>query len=161
MSDTEDRVIEQPEISSTFAVTDEASANWVVRKIIECRAYAQHCTEWCERECARAEHDEQFLLMRFGAQLREFLQTRLADQGNRRRSVGLPAGTIGFRKEPSRLVIDDEDAVRAWAKAHHPELLVVTERLSKSALDELVERTGEVPESGVHVQPEQDRFYVK
>lgn len=161
MSDTEDRVIERPEVAPTFAVTDEASANWVIRKIIECRAYARRCAEWCERECARAEHDEPFFLMHFGAQLREFLQTRLADQGHRRRSVGLPAGTIGFRKEASRLVIDDEDAVRAWARAHHPELLVMTERLSKSAMDELVQRTGEVPESGVHIQPEHDKFYVQ
>lgn len=161
MSDTEDQVVECPEVTPAFAVTDEASANWVVRKIIECRVYAQRCKEWCERECARANHDEQFFLMRFGSQLRDFLGAQLVTNGNRRRSIGLPAGTIGFRKEASRLVIDDDDAVLTWAKSQHPEQLVITEKLSKSALDDYVKNTGEIPDRGVHIQPEQDRFYVK
>ena len=60
-----------------------------------------------------------------------------------------------------KLVVDDEQAVLAWAREHHPEMVAVVERLSKTALNEHVGRTGEVPDAGVHVEPERERFYVR
>jgi hypothetical protein len=150
-----------PEVSGTFSVHDASSANWLIRQIVECRAYAQRCAEWAQREQRRAEREEQFFWVRYGPQLRAYVQGMIAEQGGKRKSVALPAGIIGFRTEAAKIVIDDEDAVVTWAKQHAPALVTVVERLSKSALNEHMEKTGELPEKGVHVEPEHEKFYIR
>ena len=148
-------------VLETFNVHDESSANWLIRKIVECRAYAQKCAEWAEREQRRAQREEEFFWVRYGPQLREYVQAQITEQGGRRKSVSLPAGVAGFRKEAAKIVVDDEAAVIAWAKEHRPELVTVVEKLSKSRLNEYVEATGELPALGTHVEPEHEKFYVK
>jgi len=59
----------RPEVPSTFAVTDAASANWVIRKIVEARAYAARVRHWSALEIRRAEREEQFFIRRFGVEL--------------------------------------------------------------------------------------------
>lgn len=151
----------EPEVPATFMVVDDGSANWLIKKINECRAYARRCADWAEREQRRAQHEEEFFWARYGAQLRAYIQRKIAEQGGRRKSVSLPAGTAGFRKEAAKIVIDDELAVLAWAKACQPALITVVEKLSKSALNAHVESTGELPDQGVHVELEHEKFYVK
>ena len=51
-------------VPETFAVDDAASANWLVRKIVETRAYAKHVKEWADGELRRAEREELFFLHR-------------------------------------------------------------------------------------------------
>jgi len=161
IADDADDVPMLPEISEQFSVHDESSANWVIRQIIERRAYAKRCAEWCEREQSRARHEEEFFLFRYGQQLLEFARQKIAAQGGRRKSVNLPAGTLAFRKAPSRIVVDDEAAVIAWAKLNQPELVTVVEHLSKSALNRMVETTGELPDTGVHIEAEREDFYIR
>jgi Bacteriophage Mu Gam like protein len=151
----------EPEMPEQFHVHDDDSANWVVRRIVECRAYAKRCAEWCDREQTRAKREEDFFMFRFGPQLLEFARQKIAAAGGRRKSVALPAGTIGFRSEPLKLVVDDEQAVIAWAKQHYPSLISIIEKLSKSALNEHLESTGELPDAGAHVEPPREKFYVK
>ena len=150
-----------PEVPEAFSIHDDGTANWLVKKINECRAYAQRCGEWAERERRRASREEEFFWFRYGAQLRDYVQRRIADQGARRKSLSLPAGVAGFRKEAAKIVVDDEAAVLLWAKEHQPALVTVIEKLSKSALNAHVETTGELPEAGVHVEPEHEKFFVK
>jgi hypothetical protein len=125
-----DELIATPEVPERFSVNDDSSANWVVRKILEARAYARHCQEWCERELARARRDEEFFLFRFGRQLEEYAKEQIEREKGRRKSVNLPAGTIGFRKEGPKLVVDDEAVVIAWAKQHLPDAVQIVERLT-------------------------------
>ena len=61
-----------------FRVCDEASANWVVRRIAEARKYAEHVEAWAATELRRAEREERFLLERFGPQLEAWARERLA-----------------------------------------------------------------------------------
>jgi hypothetical protein len=153
--------IPSPSVPQDFCVHDDASANWVVRQIVERRAYARRCTEWCEQEQARAQHEEDFLLFRYGPQLLEYARSRITGAGGRRKSVNLPAGVVGFRSEPSELVVDDERLVIQWAKTYLPDAVTVVERLSKSELNEHVEQTGELPGAGAHIEPAREKFYVK
>jgi hypothetical protein len=148
-------------VPPTFAVTDQQTANWLVRRIVECRAYAERCAAWAEAERRRAERDEQFLLFRFGGQLAEYVRRQIAEGGGRRKSATLPAGTTGFRTMPAKLLVDDEQVVLAWAKQHAPDLVVVTERLSRSGLVDHMKSTGELPPRGVRVEPAREAFYVK
>src|SRR5437870_2612266 len=95
-------------VPEEFGVVDDSSANWVVRRITEARAYAKRCAEWCEREQVRARRTEEFFLFRYSAQLSTWTQGKIAEQGGRRKSVSLPAGLVGFRHEPAKLVVEDE-----------------------------------------------------
>lgn len=151
----------RPEALEGFAVNSDETANWVVRKIIEARAYHQRCADWCAGEQARAKRTEDFFLWRFGNQLRCWLDAKLVERGGRTRSINLPAGTLGLRRLAGRLVIEDEAAVLEWAKSHQPQLVVVTEKVSKSELNSYVSETGEMPSSGARVEPAHDSFYVK
>lgn len=75
--------------------------------------------------------------------------------------MNLPSGRIGFRKINSKLVIDDEKAVLAWCRSELPDAITVVERIAKTLIDEYAAKTGVIPDEGVHVEPEGERFYVK
>ena len=60
-----------------------------------------------------------------------------------------------------RLVIDNERTVLLWAKLNCPSAIAVVEKLSKSVLDEQMEKTGVVPEEGIHVEPERQKFFIR
>ena len=152
---------ESPAIAPAFTVHDAQSANWVVRKIVEARAYAERCAQWAEHEKMRARREEDYLLLRFGRELRDFALAAIAEQGSRQKSISLPAGRIGFRHAGMKLVIDDEEAVLRWARKTQPNLVVIQESISKSGLNQYFEDTGEIPPSGVRVEPEDEKFYVK
>lgn len=144
-----------------FSVDCQDHANWVVRKISEARAYAERVKQWADREAARAAREEETLLFLFGRQLEAWTEQQIEQLGGKRKSVPLPAGTVGFRSTQSKIVIDDEGLVLSWAKANCTQAVTVVERLSKSVFNEFVEKTGEVPDSGVHVEPAAERFFVK
>jgi phage host-nuclease inhibitor protein Gam len=148
-------------LPDTFHVSDDASANWVVKKIVEARTYAERCQEWCRREQVRARREEEFFLFRFGAQLASFARKKLAEQGGRRKSVFLPAGQIGFRSEPAKLMVDDEALVLEWAKREMPTIVQMIERVPKSDLNDLLKSTGEMPDAGAHIEPAAERFFIK
>ena len=144
-SDGATETLEVALVPEQFAVRDNSSANWVIRKILESRAYAKRCAEWCEQEQARARRTEEFFLVHYQQQLIDFARQQLREENGRRKSVNLPAGRIGFRAEPAKLIVDDEATVIAWAKQNKPALVQTIERLSKIALNQHVETTGEIP----------------
>ena len=133
----------------------------MIKKIVECRIYADRCDEWCAREKNRARRDEEFFLFRFGAQLADFIRQKIAGDRGRRKSVSLPAGVVGFRTEAEKIVVDDEDAVVKWVRENHPEFITTVERLSRSGLNEHIQRTGELPDAGLHIEPAREKFYVR
>src|SRR5687768_10409667 len=84
-----------------FSVNSDSTANWLVRKIAECRAYRERIERWAAMEIKRAEREEAFFMTRFGRQLETWARRQIAKQRGRK-SVKLPAGTVGFRTEPTR-----------------------------------------------------------
>jgi hypothetical protein len=46
-------------IPKQFAIDNEKSANWLVKRIQQSRAYAQKVKEWAEQELRRAAREEQ------------------------------------------------------------------------------------------------------
>jgi hypothetical protein len=150
-----------PVVAAQFEVKDDASANWLIRKINECDAYSKRCADWCEREQRRARRDQEFLMFRYGNQLTDFVRRRIAETGGRRKSINLPAGVAGFRTEAEKIVLDDEDAVMAWSREHHPDFIITIEKLSKARLNEHIERTGKIPDVGVHIETAREKFYIK
>lgn len=148
-------------LPSGFHIHDHESAAWVVRHIRTARAYGLRVREWAERERRRAECEEKRLLFMFGGQLRVWAQSEIAKLKGRRKSLSLPSGVLGFRASRASVVIDDEQAVLDWARKHCPSAIVVSERLSRTAFNEHVAATGEVPDVGVHLEAEREVFYVR
>lgn len=148
-------------VPDKFAVVDEQTANWVIKRIQSARAYGARVEAWGQQELRRAEREEQTLMFLFGRQLQDWAKAQIEKLNGQRKSLNLPAGCIGFRKVNSKLVIDDDQVVLLWAKANCPRAVLVVERLSKSVIDEYVETKGVIPDEGVHVEPESERFYVR
>jgi hypothetical protein len=144
-----------------FVIDNENKANRLLRKLSELRSYRARVDEWAAREKARACHDEQFLLMRYGCQLQAWAAAQIAAQGGRRKSVSLPAGIAGFRHSPARLIVDDEAKVISWAKGDCPDAVRLVEKLSRSTLNNHFQQTGEIPTHGAHLEPECDEFYIR
>jgi hypothetical protein len=145
--------------NETFSVRDAATANWVIRKITESRAYGRKVRAWAEAEVKRAEREENQLLHRYGGQLEEFARQQIYLQHDGRKSVSLPAGTIGFRIEPTRLAIDDEQTLIRWCREHLPSAIRIMQTMLKAPLMEHLKATGECPK-GTDIIGGAERFYI-
>lgn len=122
-ADESDGNIER-EIPHEFKVRDEGSANWLVRKVVDARSYAKRVQTWAALEIRRSENDEHFLMHRYGAQLEAWAREQLGAGGNRRRSIALPGGTVGFRSIAMRLSIVDETLLMGWCAVNLPNTVV-------------------------------------
>jgi hypothetical protein len=147
-------------VPKEFCIDSEERANWLVRKIVAARDYSERVKTWCEQEQRRAIREEQTLMFLFGRQIEAWARDEIVEL-HKRKSLALPAGCVGFRTVASKLVIHDERLVLGWAKQACPQVIVIVEKLSKAALDHYVEKTGDVPDSGIHIEPEAERFYIK
>lgn len=154
---------DRPIVPDRFRIHDEATANWLVRRVVEVRCYRDRVKAWAEREVRRADRDETFFLDRYGAELGAWLRCQLSEQRGRRRSVALPGGTVGFRRQSPKWVVLDEPAVLAWAETACPEAIetITTTRLRKRAFVEHLTRTGEMPPLGAELQSAADRLYIR
>jgi len=175
---------EPPMVPEAFAVRDASSANWLVRRIVEARRYADHVRAWAALEIRRAERDEQFFLQRYGGQLEEWANAEINAREGRRRSICLPAGTSGFRRGRPHLLIHDADGLLSWCRTNLLDALVLeinatgveaeklrqfqrencaharsVESLSKSVVEQHVRDTGECP-NGAEIACG-EKFFVK
>ena len=127
----------EPDVPERFSVRDEGSANWVVRKVKEARAYVEHVEAWAAAEIRTAQRQEQFFLRRFGHQLQAWLAGQIGDCDGRRKSFQLPAGTVGLRARPPRVEVTDYEALISWCRERLPEALTVCVEASGAEAEQL------------------------
>lgn len=144
-----------------FAIDCEEHANWLVKKVVAARTYAARVKQWAEREQRRAAREEQTLMFLFGRQLETWTRSEISKLRGRRKSINLPAGMVGIRVVGPSLKVDDEDRVIAWAMTYCPAVVITLPKLSRIALKDHFEATGELPEAGAHIEPESERFYLR
>jgi phage host-nuclease inhibitor protein Gam len=148
-------------IPKQFAIVDENSANWLVRKIMAARQYIINVKAWADLEQKRAQREEMTLMFLFGRQIENWTKDQIDKLDGRRKSISLPAGTVGFRSEKRKLVIDDDDTVLGWVRKNLPAAIKTEETLMKSVLNEHFDKTGEVPDVGAHVEPASEKFSIR
>jgi len=158
-SETEKTALVVAEVDERFHFHDEQSASWVVRKIVEERVHRQRVAEWFESETRRSERREAFLLHRFGAELAEWTRRQLSRQCARQRSIHLPAGRIGFRVEPTRIVVADQPQLIAWCRSHLPSAVKVVQSVLKNELRQHIRNTGECPH-GAQIIGGGEKFFI-
>ncbi|MGN6726123.1 MAG: hypothetical protein ACTHLZ_09410 [Tepidisphaeraceae bacterium] len=112
--------------SDQFSISDESSANWIVRRIVEARAYARRVETWAAIEIQRSTSDERRFLHRFGPQLETWLRQEITAHHLRRKSIALPAGQLGLRKAPNRLDVIDPNQATTWARQNLPASVRIT-----------------------------------
>lgn len=148
-------------VPKEFCIDSEERANWLIKKIIAARDYSERVKAWCEQEQRRAAREEQTLMFLFSRQIETWVKSEIKKLNGRRKSLNLPAGATGFRSVGPRLVVDDESAVLKWAKLNLPDAVVIVEKLSKTVINEHAERSGEIPDEGVHIEPAHEKFFIR
>jgi hypothetical protein len=143
---------------ATFEIKDTNSANSIVRKIVEARAYARRVKRWAATELRRAERDEQLFLRNYGRQLEDWARAELA-KDRRRKCLRLPAGTLSYRIEPKKLQPKDDEKLMAWCRRYLPSALVDRTLIVRDVLTKYVQKTGRCPDGGVIMGGKQG-FYI-
>ena len=149
----------EPVVPDQFVVNDAATANWVVRRIVQARQYRDKVEAWAAGEMRRAEREEAFFLGRFSQQLQAWVKAELGSQP-RRKSINLPAGTIGYRTEATKLLIENDDRLLQWCRSNLENAVKTEHRVLRSRVMEHVAATGEVPD-GTELGGGGEKFYVR
>ena len=148
------------DVPPAFAIRDAATANWLVRRVVEAREHAVRAKAWAATKVRRVEREESQLLYLFGQQLQTWVRAELERLRHRRRTVFLPDGQVGYRRNPGRMLVEDEAAALAWAREHCPEAVRVTLSLNKTVLRETAER-GNVIIPGARTVEPADEFFLR
>ncbi|HEV2293571.1 MAG TPA: hypothetical protein VGR35_06925 [Tepidisphaeraceae bacterium] len=172
-------------VQREFVVDSEEAANSLVRSVKHEREYACRVEVWAATEIKRARRREEYLLQRYGHQVEAWLRRRLEGERDRRRSINLPAGSVGFRAAPAKVHVTDTTALLTWVKANLIDALQVqvsavgsdasrlaewqaaeglesqlTESVSKRLVNAYVAEIGELPE-GTGLEPAHDQLQIK
>jgi hypothetical protein len=148
-------------VPKRFCIDSENAANWLVRKVVAARNYGVAVKAYSEKELRRASREEEVLLFLFSRQAEEWARVEIERLGGRRKSIILPAGSMCLRHEKTKLIVDDEQAVIAWARSRVPQAIQTAEKLLKSVLNIYFESTGELPEAGAHLEREREKFSIR
>ncbi len=167
------------EAEQKFAVTDDKSANWVLRKLAECDVAEAEIEEMMEAEIKAIQdrgekllkpilNNRQFFTDAYGSQLESWAAEKLKD--SKKRSVPLIHGVVGFRAGRESLVVDDEEAAIATAEAY-PEFanfVRVKKEIAKTELREWLKENNVTNFVGLdgltptaHIERGVDTFYIK
>ena len=160
-----------PVTAERFAVTDESSANWVLKKLAHLENRRNAAQVMIDQEIESItkrgreitdplEKNIEFFRSAFGVQLQNWAAEQVA--GQRARSVKLLHGTVGFRKQPDRVnVLDEARAIEIAEALGIPDLVRVRKELSKSAAKAALGTPEGAALAGVvELQPGSDAFYI-
>ena len=159
---------EQPE----FRVTDEASAEWVLERIMNAEADAARdrlklkaVAERLEAAIKASEKRAEWFRGRYGSELEEFARVRL--EGAKTKTLKLTWGSISFRSVKGGLRVSDPEAALKWAKQYAPESVKVSESFQITKLpdkwreDLLVSSPEDLAERGFAVAADSEAVSIK
>lgn len=159
---------ERPE----FRVTDEASAEWVLEKIMNAEADAARdkiklkaVVERLEAAIKASEKRAEWFRNRYVGELEEFARERL--EGAKTKTLKLTWGSISFRTVKGGLRVADPEAALEWAKQYAPESVKVSESFQITKLpdnwreDLLVSSPEDLAERGFAVAADSEAVSIK
>lgn len=164
-NDTPEIVTTEP-TDERFVLDSEEKVNWLLRKLANIEAEKQRITVQYQTMLAALVSDEKSLRFRFEDDLRAFAALKLAEGGNRRKTVHLLQGSLCFRTLPQALKVTDNISAIAFAKMTGLRCLeTVTEEKFDAAIyrqraQEVLEERGEIL-PGIEVLPERETFAIK
>lgn len=146
-----------------FHITDRTSAEWVLEKMSQ-NATALKALELrretllqnLERQQQEIERRAAWLNHRFGAELREWATSQLA--GQKRRSLQLDWGKIGFRKTHGAVKVFDVPNAVFWLEKHCPKAVQMEPKVLVSQIPENLRDA--LPTNCFDYTPPEDKFYI-
>jgi hypothetical protein len=142
---------------SEFHVTNDAAANWYLRKLANIEAEKRRVKAQAEAIVRQLDAEAERLRYLYEAELQEYVRQKVADGGNRRRSVHFLQGTCAFRTVPATVRITDTLAALDYATRCLPEAVKTQQVLDTARYRQIVEATGELL-PGVELTPDQEIF---
>ena len=131
-------------VRAPFTIDDAHKASWAVDKIMIARARVERVKAQFQAAVNEAELEARDAEAFFLPLLEEWYDANPPRKG---KTIKLPHGNLSKRTVPGGPRVTDPDAVLAWAKEHGiPGLIRVREEISKTAVKEYVESTGDLPD---------------
>lgn len=149
---------ELPEERPIFEITDEPTAEWVVSKLAMWKGEIARRKEAAAAYVADAQRNLDYLNWRFNHDLAIYTTNALKTE--KKKSIKLASGTLGFRVQKPKIVVDDEGVVMRWADDNCPDAIKKVESILKTPLNDHFKATGELPD-GCSLTEESQAFYVK
>lgn len=166
--------VEQTDKKETFKVTDNSSADWVLRKLAALEAQENSNNQLAQQNIDRIKQwrDKKSQETR---QSREYFEFLLTDYFNQQRAkdpkfkLDTPNGRVSARKVPRKWKYDDENLVKSLKQADAKDFIRIKEEPDKKALKKAAQVTdaGDVVTEdgvkldGVHVDPATYKTVIK
>lgn len=159
-----------------FQVTDEASADWVLERIMNAETEKARLEtkrraviENLDRQVADAQRRVDGLHYRFDNELAHYAAGEL--EGKKTRTLNLAYGRLSFRTVKGGLRVKDQDEALEWARQECPEAVAVKLSFSISAVPEPMKEglaarlagsgADDLARRAFELRPDEDRFTVK
>lgn len=122
--------VQQEQAEDTFVVDSMEKADWVLSKIAKCRARMQENEAYAKKQIEKfktwleeVNAVENESISYFENVLTPYLESAIA--GTKKKSVKLPNGTIGFRKNTN--FVKDDNALFDYVKSNAPAYIKIKE----------------------------------
>lgn len=138
--DAETGEVLRPYIAEGFSVKDQASFDWVMKKILDAETdmnarQMKHnfILEQMKAEMKQAQSRVEWLKARFGPELEAYASQRIEEEQAKRpgkkvsKTIQSLFGKVSFRTVAGRLKVKDDEKALDWAKKFFPGAVKVTE----------------------------------
>ncbi len=155
----------ETETRPEFHITDEAAANWYLRKQANIEAEKARVQQQAAQIVRQLDADAESLRHLYESELQEWTRKELARRKSRRKSLALLQGTCQFRICPASLKISDPAAALDFSRRNLPDAVKTAETLDTAKYRDFAEKMqnagAETLPVGVEAVPERESFTVK
>lgn len=106
-----------------FIVTDDMSADWCVRKIMEEDEQLAKLNDWYDRQKKLAKEQHDYRVQYFTGLLQDYFGSVPARETKTQRKYSLPSGDMILSKERTDFRAADEEKLLSWCLTHDPDLV--------------------------------------
>jgi hypothetical protein len=126
-------VAQRPAAAREFHVTDEKTANWLLRKLANLEAERLRIEEQAKKMLAALKADQDELMLRYGPELEAWARQELLDGGNRKKTVHTWQATLSFRTVAAHLKLTDPEQALQYALENAPNLVQTIRKLDTTS----------------------------
>ena len=108
-----------------FVVTDDKSADWCIRKIIEEDQELERLNAWYDRQKKAAKEQHDFRVAYFTGLLEDYFRDVPAKETKTQRKYSLPSGDMVQTKDKADFSVEDEAKLLKWCEDNDPDLVKV------------------------------------
>ena len=155
---------EEAEVSTTFHITTDTAANWLLSKLATIDAEIQRVQAQAARIVKQLESDRESLLYLYQGELSAYVQAKIEANGGRRRSIHFLQGTCQFRRVPAHVSLTDLSSALSHAKETGLPTFRRVEKFDTEAYRALAEAKQDADGTllpGCEMVPEQDKFSIR